>query len=505
MATEAESFPKGTATTSSTTATTTYDTDADTPIQKGAESTEITEELPSKQQHGRRQNLILEIPTRNLDEGREGLFRINTPPTRQNLSPFYISNEFQLGPSSTKNKPTTKTPFPKFSFKFHNMSSDIEKASILELEGSSAVAPKKPMISRTLSLSKLVSTPSEKNMSSLPVTAIAQSNLESAHAGNIAYPATSVKKGQQFPIHRSRSVPVLTKDGNTYVGGMFRVVPTTPRLAGSISTTSMKSSPDDTVENEDGEDIPEEEAVCRICLIELGEGGDTLKMECSCKGELALAHQECAVKWFSVKGNTTCDVCKEEVKNLPVTLLRVPSSQGTNFLGSRHQYRPGVWQNVPVLVIINMLAYFCFLEQLLVSSMGSTATAISIPFSCILGLIASMTSATMVRRNNVWVYATVQFVLVVLAGRLFYTLLPKQAVVLCILLSTFIGFGAVMCGAIIIGELLKWRRRRVAQLNQQHGSQEVVPSDLTPATTHQSQTDSHHQESNAGDSAVHAS
>ncbi|KAI8560238.1 hypothetical protein RHMOL_Rhmol04G0239900 [Rhododendron molle] len=101
-----------------------------------------------------------------------------------------------------------------------------------------------------------------------------------------------------------------------------------------------------------------------------------------------------------------------------------------------------------------MLAYFCFLEQLLVTRLGSGAIAISLPFSCIMGLLASMTSTTMgitmfevheviypfsrisfksfypcfstlwclVKRKFAWLYATIQFGLVVLFAHLFYSL-----------------------------------------------------------------------------------
>ncbi|KAF2321767.1 hypothetical protein GH714_002591 [Hevea brasiliensis] len=301
----------------------------------------------------------------------------------------------------------------------------------------------------------------------------------------------SVGKGAQRQISRSLSVPVNNKERSIRrMDSFFRVIPSTPRVKEGDAITNASPGNDTETDDTDGEDIPEEEAVCRICLVELCEGGETLKMECSCKGELALAHQECAVKWFSIKGNKTCDVCKQEVQNLPVTLLRIQSIRARTSGASRaHQadangYR--IWQEVPVLVIISMLAYFCFLEQLLVGNMGTSAIAISLPFSCVLGLLSSMISSTMVKRRFVWVYASIQFALVVLFAHIFYSLVDLQAV-LCILLATFAGFGVAMSGSSILVEILRWRRRWNAQSDQLYGSYVMTGPGQFPRTVNSSE------------------
>jgi hypothetical protein len=73
--------------------------------------------------------------------------------------------------------------------------------------------------------------------------------------------------------------------------------------------------------------------------------------------------------------------------------------------------------------------------------------------------------------------------------------------VLAILLATFAGFGTVMCGTCILMDILKWRRRWLAQLNQQNGDSEaVVPPDQSSATTHQAQVDPQQIESNVENS-----
>lgn len=47
-----------------------------------------------------------------------------------------------------------------------------------------------------------------------------------------------------------------------------------------------------------------EKSVCRICKLEVGSYGQGLiELGCSCKGDLAIAHRQCAETWFKLKRN----------------------------------------------------------------------------------------------------------------------------------------------------------------------------------------------------------
>ncbi|GAB4842865.1 hypothetical protein Ancab_012843 [Ancistrocladus abbreviatus] len=226
-----------------------------------------------------------------------------------------------------------------------------------------------------------------------------------------------------------------------------------------------------------GEDIPEEEAVCRICLIGLGEETATFKMECSCKGELALAHKDCAVKWFSIKGNKICDVCKQDVRNLPVTLLKIHNqhiiqTRPANTTVQQEVLRYRFWQDIPFLVLVSMLAYFCFLEQLLVSDLGSRALPISLPFSCVLGVLSSMIASTMVGKDYIWAYASFQFAIVVLFAHIFYTVLNVSPF-LSVLLSSFSGFGIAISTNSLVVECVRWRTSSIVQPFHQHVNRSI--------------------------------
>ncbi|MBA0745260.1 hypothetical protein Gogos_007840 [Gossypium gossypioides] len=493
-----------------------------TPVQQVDDSTGITEET-TRSHHWRRSNLSLEIPSRTFEDSSQESVIIKMPPT-PSLTPRKVNflltpspSDARIsgspGPSTSRGKSSLKSLLPKLSFKQRNVNSDIEKAAIFAPESSSTSLREKPSIARTLSLSKIF-TPRIKRTASLPVvTQIANANLEPTSSGSLGGSVNSSRKGNVLQISRSFSVPLNDKEGTTLrrMDSFFRVVPSTPRVKEGEISSNASVGPDAENGDPNGEDIPEDEAVCRICLVELCEGGETLKMECSCKGELALAHKDCAVKWFSIKGNKTCDVCKQEVQNLPVTLLRIQSIRAQNgaLQADAQGYR--VWQEVPVLVIVSMLAYFCFLEQLLVGKMGTGAIAISLPFSCVLGLLSSMTSSTMGSAAEICLGLRIDSICfggflrsyILFFGKWLFThfstgflamlirnyLTVKVQSILSILLATFSGFGIAMSGSSIIVEILRWRRRWQAWWQQRHRSQTTThPPIQSPRAVNSPQT-----------------
>ncbi|XP_057830312.2 uncharacterized protein LOC131041291 [Cryptomeria japonica] len=453
-----------------------------TPSQKALQPIESpgTEEITLVRHSVNRPNISVQIPSRSSDDSNLSPAKVNLPTT----------------PGSSKgNKASIRSLIPRPSFKSRVPPAESEKAVLLTPGVSSKSllshgGDQTPCALRSFSLTKVLAPLAAKRTSSLPVTPIAdltQTSSASVHGVHAVQPGALARAVDRGNFSRSLSMPLNNnKTGNLRrvdsSGAIIRVTLVTPRnTEDGAFAISKEVSAKDTGSEDGGEDIPEEDAVCRICLVELCEGGETLKMECNCKGDLALAHEECAIKWFSIKGNKTCDVCKKEVLNLPVTLLRVQSVQASNtqITGGPHHvevqhYR--IWQDVPVLVMISMLAYFCFLEQLLVGKMGSSALAVALPFACILGLLASITASTMVTKRYIWAYAAFQFALVILFAHLFFSVLHVEAV-LAVLLSSFAGFGIAMSGNSLFLEYLRWQVRARRRPRNSQNTRATQPPD----------------------------
>ncbi|CAL9133172.1 unnamed protein product [Musa acuminata var. zebrina] len=437
--------------------------------QRSSDHNALIREEISSAPNSRRPNLTsLQIPERTLE---------NSLPSARSYtlsSPGSVRAGLPPRPSSTRTKSSIRSFFPQRSLKTRSSAPEGDR-TVLLIPGTPSSEGKqdKPSTSRQFSFTKVFSSFSTKGAHSLPVTPVAISDSSSTQERHVVDLSNLEEKNLQTQIRRSFSVPGNAKNRSlqrTDSTGFVRVIVATPRPVVVNNTFESDAIETVNVSEDEGEDIPEEEAVCRICFVELTEG-ETLKMECSCKGELALAHQECAVKWFSIKGNKTCDVCKQEVKNLPVTLLRLQNPQTVNRHPSntiRRQevtsYR--VWQDLPVLVMVSMLAYFCFLEQLLVTEMGSRALAVSLPFSCVLGLLSSMIASIMVTKSYIWAYASFQFAIVILFAHIFYNVL-RVSPVISVLLSSFTGFGIAISTKSLIVEFLRWRHRRHVHLAQQ--------------------------------------
>ncbi|CAL9124478.1 unnamed protein product, partial [Musa textilis] len=441
----------------------------------------------------KRPKLSIDVPTRNMGLSSMNYLKANVP-----LTPGSDSNRISILPicspasakmhaspcsTSSKGKPFMKKLLSGLSFKFQPSASEVERYETQAPEADSAGKGVKPSLLSSFSFSKLFS-PRIRRTSSLPINSYLHG--KSPHGSTMVHNSSLERKEVQHHISRSLSLPTDIKNIKSKsvkrmnsVGGVFRVIPSTPRAVDSRSPVADSITPVDSAIDGDGEDIPEEEAVCRICMTELSEGSNTLKLECSCKGELALAHQECAIKWFSIRGNRNCEVCGQEVENLSVTLLRVQSvPTATTLPGTSRQRTVFFYRfshEMPVLVIVSLLAYFCFLEQLLVADVGTAALAISVPFSCILGVFASLTAATMVMKRFVWIYATLQFMLVVFFAHLFYSFLHMQ-VIISIVLAMFAGFGVAMSGNTIAIELWRWRRWRRHAAAGSFNPPEIAPS-----------------------------
>lgn len=121
--------------------------------------------------------------------------------------------------------------------------------------------------------------------------------------------------------------------------------------------------------DEDGGDR-EGDSECRICQLSSssgGEGSELILLGCGCKGELGVAHRNCAEAWFSVKGNRCCEICGASAKNINVVIDSRVSEEGQSRGESNTRTPSGTgegivcWRRLPVCNLLMACLIIAFI------------------------------------------------------------------------------------------------------------------------------------------------
>ncbi|CAM9004149.1 unnamed protein product [Rhodiola kirilowii] len=300
-------------------------------------------------------------------------------------------------------------------------------------------------------------------------------NLSSTDDSYIALNTNGV--GEQ-PICRSRSVPVsysdeIMRDDHVKV---LRVVPNRRKSERNAALLSASAIHDGEV---DVDDITEEEeAVCRICLGELGE--EAFKLECNCKGDLALVHKQCIQRWFNIRGNRTCEICRKKVRNVTVKVKRM-RSVNLNFLRETPvTYEEMIWNEALVLYVISWISYMLFIK-VLHKFRRSGGGHIDEPYDGFptYTVLAILTVAASVfgKWKHIWIYAVAQFVVFIVFALLFYNLLNLSPV-WTLILATIFAMGISRGAGSAYLAFKKWREGQLNELNNNNQHDAEVPAEV---------------------------